>query len=505
MVNEWLTANSGQIFDGTANNTRNFSHPGRRARTSLGGSSTHSINAVPDRESAAYAPPTVALAGHGFPPRTTSRSALTEDATNRVHKNDHGGSSPVSDENNLTASLTQVKEQSKEDEDHDFRTVRLSLRSDTPFGPTLRISKEADQFLMGPTTKNSSSVRLRMPSFGTTSSDESVEKEVKAAVMVGEQARARRAPLTEDEYCLTKSITYHEQPDFGSSSTNSAAQVSESAGSRDTSASSSSNKYASIDGSTLVGARTRPIRDRNPSPHAALLFSRALGPGAPINKANILTKSKTSPNLMKSSSSPGSSPPMPPPKDDHLAEKETTAEVVEHENVTQDNAKPATQKQQLGLKTRNLRSTAIPSPVRATPNSDRSWVVNLDSPESRGQTPTQHSMLRRGPAGVARNSMGSGSFNSKKVSSRCPPIAQHLLSTHPPSFPARPRSPPLSCQTCALSSTAAATMSLLFPTSPSPLYPLDPPSARPSHLSAPRQPQARPHLPQLGLRLQLLL
>jgi len=333
----------------------------------------------------------------------------------QVHEADHESASTLSVDHNLTAPSTQVEQETKEDEDSGFRTVRLSLRSDTPFGPTLRISKEADQFLMGQTSKNSNSGRLRMPSFGTTSSDESAEKEVKAAVIVGEQARARRVPLTEDEYCLTKSIPHHEQPDFGGS-TNSASHVSEFAGRRDTSASSSRNRFASIKGNTLIGARIRPIRDRNPSPHAALLFSRALGSGAPVNKANVLTKSKTSPNLVQSSSSPGSSPPMPPPKDTLLAEKEAAAKVVEHEDVTERKQNPPPQKQQLGSRTRNLRSTAIPSPVRATPDSDRSWVVNLDSPKSRGQTPAQYTRLHAGQMGAARTSMGSGSFNSKKVS-----------------------------------------------------------------------------------------
>jgi len=360
----------------------------------------------------------------------------------QVHEADHEGASTVSGDNNLTASLSKVEQKTKEDEDSGFRTVQLSLRSDTPFGPTLRISKEADQFLMGQTSKNSNSGRLRMPSFGTTSSDESAEKEVKVAVMVGEQARARRVPPSEDEYCLTKSIPYYEQPEFGSS-TNSASHISESAETRDTSASSSSNKFTNVEGNTLIGARIRPIRDRNPSPHAALLFSRALASGAPANKANVLTKSKTSPNLMQSSSSPGSSPPMPPPKDILLAEKEAAAKRVEHENMAQSNTNLPSQKQQLGLRTRTLRSTAIPSPVRATPDSDRSWVMNLDSPESRRQTPTQHSTLHPGQKGVSRTSMGSGSFNSKKVSSLSASSAhRNLLTTSPLSSHARHLSPP---------------------------------------------------------------
>lgn len=303
-------------------------------------------------------PSTVTISRRDFPVRSSSRQVLTTEALSK--------SSPLQPSNRYKQFQTSGQSSStdttpKDDSRCDsFRTVRLSLKSDSSFiGPTLRISEDADQLLMGGKPRQSSG-RLRMPSFGTTSSEES---EMKNAEKAGNEAKARRV---HDEYTLAKRHSTHEQQDSADSNY-STINTSDNNGTRATCSSTSDTSQEDTKSTTI--RQLKSFRERQPSPHAALLLNRHMTSSALVEKPMTprgIPKSKTSPNLINSSS-PGT-PPVPPPKDNPIVSKsvEPTIHLV---NTMKQQPEPNTTKvspQPLvtGLRMKKQRLPEPVSPVR---------------------------------------------------------------------------------------------------------------------------------------------
>jgi hypothetical protein len=287
--------------------------------------------------------------------RTTSHQALTTEALSK--------SSPLQPstgyKNFRSSGQSSVTEYSPKDDSRSdsFRTVRLSLKSDSSFvGPTLRISEDADHLLMGGKPRQSSG-RLRLPSFGTTSSDES---EIKAAEKLGNEAKARRI---HDDYTLTKRQSYHEQQE-STSSNYSTVNTSDNSGTRAASSNTSDSSHDDSKPSTI--RQLKSFRERQPSPHTALLFNRTMTSSALVDKPMTprgLPKSKTSPNLIDSS--PPGVPPLPPPKDVQVKNVEPTIHVVNTMKQTDPTiTKPSPQPLVTGLRMRKQRLPEPISPVR---------------------------------------------------------------------------------------------------------------------------------------------
>lgn len=264
----------------------------------------------------------------GFPPRTTSRQALVdlpvelhaESATKVKCTEKRDREAPPS-------SFKPERSTNADQNDDEYRTVRLSLRPDSAqsiLGPTLRVSEHAEGLLRGQDDRPTTG-RLRMPSFGTTSSDEStvakkpvasarsaairgLKEKMKSSTyeaqnvdfdLVGRRAFSEKRVLDNRSSSMT-SVLRHEQARHVSSST-------------------SEGGIETKDDikTTAINNKNSILRDRHPSPHTALLFNRALTSGNDVQPSTprSLVKSKTSPNLVdRGSSSPGT-PPDPPPKD----------------------------------------------------------------------------------------------------------------------------------------------------------------------------------------------
>jgi len=263
----------------------------------------------------------------GFPPRTTSRQALVDlpvelpaDSANDVNsKENRNTQTPPS-----SFKFEQVANTDKNDDA--YRTVRLSLRPESAqliLGPTLRVSEHAEGLLRGHDDRPTAG-RLRMPSFGTTSSDESTV--AKNAV-----ASARSAAIRGLKEKMKSSTSEAQNADFDvvgcrafsdkrvlDSRSSSMTSVPRHEQARHVSSSTSEGDVDTKDDmTTAINNKNSILRDRRPSPHTALLFNRALTssndvqPSTPRN----FVKSKTSPNLVdRASASPGT-PPDPPPKD----------------------------------------------------------------------------------------------------------------------------------------------------------------------------------------------
>jgi len=211
--------------------------------------------------------------------------------------------------------------------DDAYRTVRLSLRPDSAqsiLGPTLRVSEHAEGLLRGQDDRPTAG-RLRMPSFGTTSSDESTI--AKKAV-----ASARTAAIRGLKEKMKSSNSEFQNVDFDivgrrafsdkrvlDSRSSSMTSILRHRQARHVSSSTSEGGVDMKDDikTTAINNKHSILRDRRPSPHTALLFNRALTSSNDIQPSTprTLVKSKTSPNLVdRASASPGT-PPDPPPKD----------------------------------------------------------------------------------------------------------------------------------------------------------------------------------------------
>lgn len=302
----------------------NFSHP-NKPRSSLGNKSTRSTSSEESSSVEARDSPVTPVSTQAFrpfPPRTTSRQALTEQALsdkNVVNKNEKEDGEQGHSSTAKSHHASQDEHDTKQD---GFRTIRLSLNSNSTFGgPTLRIADDADSLLRGQHDDYRSTSRLtgrlRMPSFTSTSSEDTLpEKEINQVKSVKDTVKV--AKKSDDEYVLVESND--EKRDVSSTSSDFSVVDTE------------MNKLANKDDSEEGEAQDTPVteskttdttvaqgfKDRRVSPHTTLLFNRALqettsNDARPVTSGG-LSKLKTTPNI-ELATSPAVEPPTPPPKD----------------------------------------------------------------------------------------------------------------------------------------------------------------------------------------------
>lgn len=267
----------------------------------------------------------------GFPPRTTSRQDLVELLAELPADEVHTVKSPeMSMDSDLPSSFKLEHDTMIGNNDNGYRTVRLSLRPDSAqsiLGPTMRVSEDAEGLLRGPDSRPIAG-RLRMPSFGTTSSDESTiaRKAVSSAHSALKPSAHQDLNSDENDVVGRRAFSEKRVLDDRSSSMTSVLRQSHKRHDPSTTPEGSQDKPQDNIKTTAITTKNSILRDRRPSPHTALLFNRALTSGSEdMNKPSTsksLVKSKTSPNLGRAPSSPGT-PPVPPPKDTPNARKST--------------------------------------------------------------------------------------------------------------------------------------------------------------------------------------